>query len=279
MLRNAFLLCCLGLCFHGCERITLASATEERLVLDSSFTDYTYEITVLLPPGYQADQNYPSVYLLDGHWHYPDVAADAQRLMEKGEIRDLILVGIAYHDIPPNTLSGYARIYDIRIDDFTFPKNETEAEWGGKAADFRRFLGEELIPEVESRYATSATERTLMGHSLGGYFGFWEMFTHRDRSLFQNVEASSPALWWADGYLLDQEAALDSSEASLPFDLHTNMGQLESVTWNTFFDEMEARFEAADRPELTYTFERYPYGHTAMAEEGFCAGLRYFFGL
>lgn len=266
------------LLLFGCEQLTLSSVDEPTFVIESVNTGYAYEMTVLLPPDYDEGQLYPTVYLVDGHWHYSNVAADALRMMRRDQIRDVILVGVAYADIPPNTLGGFGEISQIRIDDFTFPKNVETDTLGGLSFEFREFFKEELIPEVERRYSTSADERTLMGHSLGGYFGYWEMFTFSDSSLFQYVEAGSPALWWADGYLLGVADSLAAQNQALPFRLHTTMGKLESVVWNTFFDELEERFTESEPEGLIYSFERYPYGHSAMAEVGFREGLLYFFG-
>ena len=75
---------------------TLQGVEEEVFQLSSSDTGYEYEITVLLPPNYDDSQTYPSVYLLDGHWHYPHAAADAQRMMNAGEIEPILLISIAY---------------------------------------------------------------------------------------------------------------------------------------------------------------------------------------
>jgi len=262
----------------ACENLTLRSAEQESFELASDQTGQSYEISILLPPNYDETASYPSVYLLDGHWHYPHVAADAQQLMEKGEIDDVIIVGIAFAGIDEKTLGGFAEISRLRIDDLTFPKNREVDTLGGEAFAFRAFIKDDLIPEVEARYATSADDWTLMGHSLGGYFGFWEMFTYPDSSLFVNIEAGSPALWWADGALLEKENEIFEAGTPLPFDLHTTMGTVESVTWNAFFDEMEDRINDNNHPGLRSVFERYPRGHAANAEVGFRAGLKYFFG-
>jgi predicted alpha/beta superfamily hydrolase len=263
----------------GCDRLTLRSAEQESFRLSSAQTGQDYEISVLLPPDYDETASYPTVYLIDGHWHFGHAAADAQRMMEKGDIRDVLLVGIAYADLRGNGLQGYARISELRIDDLTFPKNVDTASLGGKAFEFRAFIKDDLIPSIEDRYAASSEERTLMGHSLGGYFGIWEMFTFADTaSLFVNIESGSPALWWADGYLLEEAERLQQAGTSLPFRLHTTMGSLESVTWNTFFDEFEARLQDYAFPGLSWTSERYAEGHTATASTGFEAGLLYFFG-
>lgn len=266
------------LLLSSCENLTLRSAEQESFTLASAQTGQSYEITVLLPPNYSETGSYPSVYLIDGHWHYPNVAADARQLMDKGEIRDVIIVGIAYAGIDAKSLGGYAEISRLRVDDLTATKNNPEDTLGGKAVPFRNFIKDDLIPAVEDRYATSASERTLMGHSLGGYFGFWEMFTFPDSSLFVNIEAGSPALWWDDGQLIKDEMTLFEAGTPLPFHLHTTMGDIESVSWQAFFDEMEERLNSHQHEGLITVFERYPKGHAANAEVGFRAGLLSFFG-
>jgi len=269
----------IGLLFlSGCAQLTLRNATEESFVLSSDDTGFSYEITVLLPPDYDESRTYPSVYLVDGHWHYLHVASDAKKLMQKGEIEDVILVGIAYEGLAPNTLGGYGQISELRIDDLTSVKNVEEDERGGKSAAFRDFFVNDLIPEVESRFSTDAVERTLMGHSLGGYFGIWEMLTFHENSLYDNVHSGSPALWWADGFLMAEEERVAREELMLPFDFHTDMGELEGVTWNAFFDEFEERLGESDHPGLNAEFKRYPRGHANNAEKGFREALLHFFG-
>ena len=277
-MRKIALLGLLLVFLSSCETWTLRQASEESLRISSSDTGQTYEISILLPPNYDPDRTYPSVYLLDGHWHYLNVAGDAQQLMEAGKIDDIILVSIAFADLRSNNLSDYGVIATLRIDDLTATKNNDDDEVGGAADAFRRFIAEDVIPAVEEAYSTNATQRTLMGHSLGGYFGIWEMLTFTDSTLFENIEAGSPALWWDDGDLMSRLDSAKAAGVSLPVDLHTTMGSLESVVWNTFFDEFEDRIEEYAFPGLTYQFERYPKGHTANAEVGFREGLLYYFG-
>lgn len=277
-MKYFFILLPLLLILSSCESLTLRNAEQESFTLASSQTGRSYEISVLLPPNYSETASYPSVYLIDGHWHYPNVAADAKQLMESGDIRDVIIIGIAYADIDPRTLGGYGEISRLRIDDLTFVKNNPEDSLGGKSSPFRAWIKDDLIPAIEDRCPTSAAERTLMGHSLGGYFGIWEMFNHPDSSPFVNVEAGSPALWWADGHLLKEEQRIHEADIPLPFNLHTTMGDIEGVSWQAFFDAFEERLESHQHEGLISVFERYPKGHAANAEVGFREGLIYFFG-
>jgi len=67
------------------------------------------------------------------------------------------------------------------------------SENSGGAADFLRFLREELIPQIDSHYRTTA-ERTLVGHSLAGLFAL-TVFLDQPET-FDRYIAIEPSLWW-----------------------------------------------------------------------------------
>lgn len=62
------------------------------------------------------------------------------------------------------------------------------AGWGAR---FLAFLRDQLIPEVERRYATDPARRILLGQSRGGYFVLWSAREAPD--LFWGRIASNPA--------------------------------------------------------------------------------------
>lgn len=74
---------------------------------------------------------------------------------------------------------------------------------GGSAA-FRRFIREELIPAVDSRYRTTA-ERGIVGESLAGLFVMETLLL--EPSLFSHYVALDPSIWWNAGALVDSAAA------------------------------------------------------------------------
>ncbi len=59
------------------------------------------------------------------------------------------------------------------------------------ADDFLRFIAEELIPLIDENYPTRRGDRTYFGHSLGGAFGLYTLFTKPE--LFGRFIVSSPA--------------------------------------------------------------------------------------
>jgi hypothetical protein len=70
------------------------------------------------------------------------------------------------------------------------PEQGAKATHGGD--DFCRFIREDLVPLIDRTYPTSPVDRTYFGHSGGGYFGLYTLFT--DSTLFKNYIVSSPGL-------------------------------------------------------------------------------------
>jgi enterochelin esterase-like enzyme len=88
----------------------------------------------------------PALYMPDGGTNedFPHVVRTVATLLARGAIRPVIVVGI------PNTqrrrdLSGETSV----------PSDREMAPVVGGSAAFRRFVREELIPEIERRYATT----------------------------------------------------------------------------------------------------------------------------
>ena len=66
---------------------------------------------------------------------------------------------------------------------------------GGSAA-FRKFIREELMPEVKRRYRTTE-ETAIVGESLAGLFVVETFLLEPD--LFDSYIAFDPSLWWNNG--------------------------------------------------------------------------------
>jgi len=148
-------------------------------------------ITVHLPDGYAdgGSTRYPVLYMPDGGMHedLPHVAKTVDSLVALGRIRPVIIVGI------PNTqrrrdLTGPTR----------FKEDSAIAPKVGGSNAFRRFIAEELIPEVDRRYRTTP-ERAIIGESLAGLF-IVETFLLTPQ-LFDHYVALDPSLWWDGGSL------------------------------------------------------------------------------
>ena len=74
---------------------------------------------------------------------------------------------------------------------------------GGSAA-FRKFIRDELMPDVRQRYRTTG-ETAIVGESLAGLFVIETFLLEPD--LFDTYIAFDPSLWWNDHKLVDGAAA------------------------------------------------------------------------
>lgn len=154
------------------------------------------EINVRLPAGYASakpDRRYPVLYVLDGgvEQDFPHIAGLAQHGEISGTFDEFITVGIATKK---------------RIWELTFPTKDeryttfyrangqpVEFASGGGSETFRRFIAEEVIPFVESKYRTGG-RRVLIGESLAAFFVVDTLL--RRPKLFHDYVAISPSLWW-----------------------------------------------------------------------------------
>jgi predicted alpha/beta superfamily hydrolase len=66
----------------------------------------------------------------------------------------------------------------------------------GGSATFRKFLRDELMPDIRSRYRTT-DETAIVGESLAGLFVIETFLLEPD--LFETYIAIDPSLWWNDG--------------------------------------------------------------------------------
>lgn len=152
------------------------------------------DVTVFLPPGYDADpsRHYPVLYLHDGqnlfdpetaftkgqHWR---VGETATTLINEGRIEPIIIVGI--YNTGKRRLSEYTPTEDRRR--------------GGAEADaYGRLLCEELKPFIDAAYRTLQDPHYtgLGGSSLGGLVSLYLGLTKPD--VFSRLAVMSPSVWW-----------------------------------------------------------------------------------
>jgi len=155
-----------------------------------------YHIYVRLPESYgESDQEYPTIYLLDGGNTFPMLAPYYRYLNFGEEVPDMIVVGISYGS---DTLESG----NYRSTDFTAPSEERDY-WGG-AGDFQEFLRDELFPIIESGYQSDENKRVIFGQSLGGQFVLYTAMTQP--KLFWGHIASNPALHRNVEYFMEPQA-------------------------------------------------------------------------
>jgi predicted alpha/beta superfamily hydrolase len=178
---------------------------------------------------------------------------------------DIVVVGITY--------SGDRADYDgLRATDYT--PSPGDLAGSGDGPKFLTFIRSELIPVVEADYRGDPGRRILGGHSLGGLFTLYAMFT--DPSLFWGYLAGSPAIQWDNGFVVKQEAAFAAKHRALPARLFLAVGGAEPlVTPNVgLVRTLSARnYEGLHWDTRVIEGE----GHSGVKPEFYNRGLRFLF--
>lgn len=143
-------------------------------------------VNVYLPPQYAADtlRRFPVLYMPDGgaQEDFPHLSATVDSMIREGAMPPVLVVGIA------NT---------VRRRDLTPPTSVEDdrkvAPEVGHAPQFRAFVRDELMPDIQRRYRTNDTT-AVIGESLAG---LWIVDTFFETpELFGTYVAISPSLWW-----------------------------------------------------------------------------------
>ena len=71
-----------------------------------------------------------------------------------------------------------------------------------------------MIPLIEANYRADPARRILGGHSFGGLFTLYAMFT--DPSLFWGYLAGSPDIVFANNFIVRQEEEFAKTHKDLP---------------------------------------------------------------
>jgi len=177
-------------------------------------------IMVYLPPGYDSapQERYPVLYMHDGDNIFDaktsatgvEWGADetAQRLIEQGRMRPIIIVGIC--NTPQRTRE--------------YSPFEDPVHGGGFGDAYLAFIVETLKPFIDKTYRTRPERECtgVAGSSLGGLLSLYALFRHPE--CFGLAGAVSPALWWARRRIF---AYLRKAPAPRPVRLWVDMGTEE----------------------------------------------------
>jgi predicted alpha/beta superfamily hydrolase len=158
----------------------------ETFAIESRILNETRRINVYLPQCYKDSPSgrLPVLYMPDGGMaeDFLHVAGLVQVSTGNGTMRPFLLVGIE------NTQ---------RRRDMTGPtENEDDkiiAPRVGGSEAFRKFIRDELMPQVKDHYRTT-DETAIVGESLAGLFVMETFFLEPD--LFDTYIAFDPSLWW-----------------------------------------------------------------------------------
>lgn len=214
----------------------------EMFSLESKILSETRRINVYLPAVYSesADLQLPVLYMPDGGLKedFLHIAGLVQVLVGNGAMRPHVLVGIE------NTERRRDLTGPTEVDE-----DKTIAPRVGGSAAFRRFIREELMPEIRKRYRTTS-ESAIVGESLAGLFVIETLL--QDPELFETYIAIDPSLWWNGQHLV--KTAIGRLKKSSKFKktlFLSNSGEKEIAAITSGF-ATELKKNATDQIELFY---------------------------
>lgn len=224
----------LGVLFLSCSQTDkkqlVSEVSKNNWAVYSEAVQDSFVIYVQLPDEYGKDTtvNYPTVYMLDANFHFPILAATVKQYEKAGMLPPLIIVGIGY--------KSFQAMDSLRNRDYLYPaalpSDEINAVGGGR--NFYDFISNQLIPYIDSSYKTNRKNRSLLGHSFGGYFTLYALLNQAEnnKTVFTNFAAASPSLWYSKFYLNQLSDKLKNRTTTDTLIVFATVGGLENKEWD-----------------------------------------------
>ena len=250
----------------------------QKTKIKSNVLDSEREILIYLPASYKENNYkfYPIIYLLDGEKFFHSFSGAVAQLSSDAspQIPETIIVGIKSQDrfkdsSPTNSKIGL------------FGEEEKYFETTGGADNFLKFISDELIPFIDSKYRTNSY-RTFVGYSFTGLSILHALFTIPET--FDSYLVIDFSAWW------DNEVTLKNAK----FFFNKRLTEYKDIfiatvdrvvidyypskynrTWN-FIQE----FEQKHQENIGFGYKKYAYkseNHHSMPLISFIDGLKYIY--
>jgi predicted alpha/beta superfamily hydrolase len=236
--------------------VTIANAIFADLGFENA--SEPYRIFLYRPAKTPPPEGWPVLYLTDGNACFA-TAVDALKVQSSypngTNVYDGVIVAIGYPSDQP--YDPLRRSWDLspppgRIYPPFFPDTPDVRTGGGE--QFLAFIEERLKPWVEEQVPIDRSRQTLFGHSFGGLFALYALFSKPNT--FNRWIAASPAIFWEDAAILAAERAfLEGQTASLDIELHLSAGQYEGEVLAPFHKGTPEEQKRQERARETRTVE------------------------
>lgn len=225
------------------EKISLTNT--EYYTFFSDVIGKPYKLFIATPEKSDAKKPYPVVYILDANSTFLMAVQMIRLLQLTDELPPMLIVGIGYNDDSPVNV-GNRRLQEFTPTADPNYKNIWDSQIrlssnGGDASRFLRFIGEELKPFIESRYAVDSDDATLVGDSLGGLFALYSLL--KQPTTFHRYVIGSPVIFWDKGVMWGLEEDYVGQSNDLRADVFLGVGGEE--------DEKPYQFPEEKRGQLT----------------------------
>jgi len=197
-----------------------------------------YRLMIWTPTTPPPPSGYPTVYVTDGNAIFGtvrEVIDVRSRVRRSSGLVPAVVVAIGYPTDDPYDI--VRRSYDLTppSDAPSMPPRPNGEPWPplGGAAEFLAFIEDEVKPLVAGLVPVDPDREVLMGHSFGGLFALYTLFTRP--GAFDVYVANSPSIWFDDSMLLDEAAGFVARTKSEPVNasLFLAVGALEQVLTRT----------------------------------------------
>ena len=267
----AGLLCILGVCASASANPQLAAVPGSRVNMEvlepfsvqSKAFSYPHQVTVALPASYSAQpgKRFPVLWVPDAPLVMRTIVGLLDVLVLGNLAPEMIVVGVG--SPAEEGLAGIGR----RVMDFS-PPGEGYAppglpgerwsalaplpEFPHKAKDFLSLLVDELRPRLAADYRFSG-EHALFGHSAGGMFAAYTLFTRPDA--FPKMIIGSPYLDGVSGAVFKAESDYAELHDDLDAEVFLGAGEMEA---EEYFVAISGNLESTARLSRTLTARHYP---------------------
>lgn len=173
----------------GSSAVTLARSWH----IDIDTAGTRRRVFIACPDTPPPASGFPVLFVLDGNALFPLLAQQMHLLTARPESEPFnppLIVGLGYPGEAPYN-------QDARAADYTLTRIESGGIEKPGAAHFLDFITERVAPLLRTHLHIDSTQITLFGHSYGGLFTLYALFSQI--SLFRHFVAASPSLWWGNG--------------------------------------------------------------------------------
>lgn len=241
--------------------------------LRSEVVGLSYKLYVKLPVNFDAGKSYDFIFMLDPEYSFALAANITDHLVQRNDLPEVVIVGIGYvvDDYRVNRTRDYTPTHSL-VGGYNA---ETQKHSGG-GENFLSFITTELFPYIERTFGKPKT-RTLCGHSYGGLFAAWILFTKP--GIFERFVIVSPSLWFDNSKLLKSIGANPTAITRIKGRAYFTVGGSEGGMIDDV-NQLKSIVTKVQSPNFYYKFETAQNeNHNTVFPGAFSNGLRYTFSV
>ncbi len=190
--------------------------------IKSKINSQGYDIYVRLPTGYEErteGTTYDTLYILNGQWDFGLMMSIFGNCRYDNLIPEMILIGIGW--------TGQEADDEVqKLSRRDFSAYVEDGQLRGGANSFVSVIEKEIIPYVESKFATNAN-RCLYGSSIAAWFSLFVAFYAPN--LFNKYILSSPITAYANGLIFYLESLFSKDATDLEAFMYISYGEFEQT--------------------------------------------------